>query len=332
MPTSLAQTAPAGRQTWAIVLAAGEGTRLAELTRRGGTSTPKQYCSLDGGPTLLGEALARAARLAPKRRTLVIVAEEHRAFWTRELADHPAENIVVQPRNKGTAAGILLPLLTLLERDPTARVALFPSDHHVAREEVLEFSLLLALHALDDAGVGLTLLGIVPDAPETGYGWIVPGERAGLLRRIERFVEKPAAPLASELMARGAVWNSFLLAANGEALLALYEQRLPALLAAFLATFAAGPAGRWSRLARLYEGLAPNDFSRDVLQGNERELTLELVPACGWTDLGTPERVAACLAERAGRPRARVAAKHTAALDLAGVLASRSTMPVAVSA
>lgn len=332
MLTSLAQTAPVGPETWAIVLAAGEGTRLSELTRQGGVSTPKQYCSLDGGPSLLGEALARAARLAPKRRTLVVVAEEHRAFWTRELADHPAENLIVQPRNRGTAAGILLPLLHVLERDPDARIALFPSDHHVAREELLEFSLLLALHALDERDSGLTLLGIRPDAPETGYGWIVPGARDGSLRRVERFVEKPDAALATRLMAQGAVWNSFLIVARGVALLELYERRLPALLAAFLATFAAGPAGRAHRLERLYAGLGDDDFSRMVLQGNEERLRLELVPQCGWTDLGTPARVEACLAELARRPRAPRGTERRAPLDLSQAVTAWRASPATIPA
>src|SRR5688572_24218362 len=105
------------KQTWAIVLAAGEGSRLRELTTRSGVATPKQFCSLRGGRSLLGDALARAARIAPRKRILVIVAEEHRAFYEPELRGYAPENIVVQPRNRGTAAGILLPVLTVLERD-----------------------------------------------------------------------------------------------------------------------------------------------------------------------------------------------------------------------
>src|SRR5262245_31154240 len=109
-------------QSWAIVLAAGEGKRLRELTMRGGIDTPKQFCSLRGGRSLLGDALARAARIAPRKRMLVVVAAEHRRFWERELADLPRENVIVQPANRGTAAGVLLPALTVLERDPEARL------------------------------------------------------------------------------------------------------------------------------------------------------------------------------------------------------------------
>src|SRR5574341_1084165 len=95
---------------WAIVLAAGDGTRLRELTG----DVPKQFCRLAGERSLLALALARAGRVAARERTLVVVAERHRRWWAGELAGHPAENVLVQPENRGTAAGILLPLLAAL--------------------------------------------------------------------------------------------------------------------------------------------------------------------------------------------------------------------------
>ena len=61
-------------KNWAIVLAAGDGTRLRDLTTRDGVSTPKQFCSLAGGRSLLGDALARAARVVPRKRVVVVVA------------------------------------------------------------------------------------------------------------------------------------------------------------------------------------------------------------------------------------------------------------------
>lgn len=300
-------------QTWAIVLAAGEGSRLRELTSRDGIDTPKQFCSLRGGRSLLGDALARAARIVPRKRVLVVVAEQHRRFFERELAGLPARNVVVQPRNKGTAAGILLPLLAVLERDPEARIAFLPSDHFVAKEYVIESSLRLALESLDELESELTLLGITPDAAETGYGWIVPRSSDRLLRPVERFVEKPAPAVAAELFAAGALWNSFLFAVKGRTLLRSYAERLPRLLSAFQDAHADAPSERPARLAALYAGLETHDFSRELLQGSEHRLRLEIVPPCGWTDLGTPERVEACLATLGFDPAARPTAPFPAA-------------------
>jgi len=312
-------------QNWAIVLAAGEGTRLRELTTRSGIATPKQFCSLRGGRSLLGDALARAARIVPRKRIVVVVAEEHRRFWEPEVAGLAPENVVVQPRNKGTAAGILLPALSVLERDPGARLAFLPSDHFVAREYVIEASLRLALESLDeheslDGHVGgLTLLGITPDAPETGYGWIVPAKSDRLLRPVERFVEKPPEGDASELFASGALWNSFLFAVEGGTLLRFFEGRLPELVASFRGALAVEASSRAERLDALYAELETHDFSHDVLQANERRLRLEIVPPCGWTDLGTPARVAACLAALGEDPALRQAMfpGRRAVLDLA---------------
>jgi len=311
---------PTTSQSWAIVLAAGEGTRLRELTTRSGVATPKQFCSLRGGRSLLSDALARAARIVPRRRIVVIVAEEHRRFWEPEVAGLSPENVVVQPCNKGTAAGILLPALGVLERDPAARIAFLPSDHFVGREAVIENSLRLALDSLDEIGTELTLLGITPDAPETGYGWIVPAKSDRLLRPVERFVEKPAESTAGELFAAGALWNSFLFAVKGATLVRLFEERLPELAASLARVFDREASARASELQALYATLDTKDFSRDVLQAYERRLHLEIVPPCGWTDLGTPARVEACLAALGEEPGARQGSLfpgRRAVLDLA---------------
>src|SRR5690242_9273905 len=79
------------QRTWAIVLAAGDGTRLASLTTdEHGNSVPKQFCSLDGGSSLLDDALHRARHVAPRERVCVIVAEQHRRYWQSALWAMPA--------------------------------------------------------------------------------------------------------------------------------------------------------------------------------------------------------------------------------------------------
>ncbi len=111
---------------WAIVLAAGDGARLAPLTTDvGGYVVPKQFCSLNGGPSLLQRALERAQSIVPRERVCVIVARQHQSRWWHDLRSLPAQNVIVQPRNCGTANGVLLGLLHILERDPLACVAFF---------------------------------------------------------------------------------------------------------------------------------------------------------------------------------------------------------------
>lgn len=123
------------RHLWAVVLAAGDGIRVRAWTKDpSGAPIPKQYCCFWGAKTMLGWALERATALVPPERVAVIVADQHRGFWQKELLGLPAENVVVQPRNRGTTAGVLLPVpQILLRRDPQARFLVLPSDHYVRR-------------------------------------------------------------------------------------------------------------------------------------------------------------------------------------------------------
>lgn len=294
-------------EAWAIVLAAGSGMRLRSLTLdSSGSSVPKQYCSLAGGRTLLANALARAQRIVSREQLIVIVASEHRQWWEQDLGFLPQQNIIVQPANRGTASGILLPLLSILERDRHARVAILPSDHFVLRERVLSLALQAAL---DELGTDtITLLGIRPEGPEADYGWIVPATQ-GPDVQVEAFVEKPTPVEARACLSRGGVWNSFLLAAKAGSLFDLFGRRLPRMLGEFQEVFRSGGEARTQALTELYTNMDTVDFSRAVLQGSEEHLRLKIVSECGWTDLGTPERVARCV-ESIGSGNTRLARPH----------------------
>lgn len=276
---------------WSLLLAAGDGTRLADLTRGDdGVAVPKQFCSITGGPSLLELTRDRARRVVPASRIMTVVSAWH-ARWWNPLLGPGSGNVVVQPENRGTAVGLLVPLLSILARDPEARVWVLPTDHWVTDEETLARAVRKAFQRIETDPERIIMLGISPDAPDTQYGWIVPGsaDQDGF-SDVESFVEKPATTDAKRLLDSGGVWNSFLLVARARALVALYERRLPGLLAAMHRA----TAGR--DLAEIYAGLPVLDFSKDVLEGSEESLLLLPVPACGWSDLGTPERLVQCLA------------------------------------
>lgn len=315
--------------TCVIVLAAGAGSRLAELTTdRLGTVVPKQFCSLRGGRSLLLDTVDRALRLAPRERIVVVVAAEHERWWRPQLDCLPADNIVVQPANRGTTAGLALPLATVLARDPEANVAVLPSDHFVARPEVLTNVMLRALEHSRGHAEQVVLLGIEPDGPDTEYGWIVPaGDAAGdaRARSVFAFVEKPPLPRAAALLQAGAVWNSFLLAGRAATLHRLCARHAAAAVAAIDAAVARPAAERAVALDAVYGWLPTQDFSRVVLHGSASQLRVVMVPECGWTDLGTPPRVADCLARLERRqPRAPRRAQWFPTVDLAQALAARA--------
>ena len=312
------------QKTWAVVLAAGNGTRLAELTvDERGNGVPKQFCSLNGGNSLLHEALQRALQIVPRGRVCAIVARQHERYWRPTLSSLPPKNVIVEPRNCGTANGVLHSVLHIIERDAHARIMFLPADHHVCDEPPLAASLRTATTLLTRSFESLLLVGIEPDEVDPELGYIVPGAMVGDgTRRVAQFVEKPTAPLARDLIARGAVWNSFIFAAHATTLLSLFRARLPAVVDAMVQA-----RGRDLRrgqgtiaLDALYECLPTTDFSRSVLQDIESVLRVLTAPACGWTDLGTPRRVAKVLqhlpAPSVWRPHAS-ARPQPAFIDLA---------------
>lgn len=282
--------------TWALILAAGEGSRLRPLTMTvSGIAVPKQFCSLRSGPSLLQEALNRAHQIAEPARLCTIVAAQHQRWWGPTLSPESASTVIAQPANRGTAHGVLLPLTHILECDPEARVVVLPSDHHVQDEAKLTASIRAALLQLNSRSTGVLLLGIAPDEPDPELGYILPGLTAGgQALCVERFVEKPSAPAASELIARGALWNAFILAARAAALLDLYRASYADLIGemrtAVRHDLRHGSSATHAT-SSLYERLPVLDFSRHILQGQEERLRVWPVAPCGWSDLGTPQRV-----------------------------------------
>ena len=320
---------------WALVLAAGDGRRLRGLTTtRSGLAIPKQFCSLERGPSLLREALGRAAAVAAPERICAVVAGQHRHWWAGQLADLDPANLIVQPQNRGTAIGLLLPLITLLERDPQSRLVVFPSDHHVRDEARLARSLRYAAAPPQREWAEILLLGLEPTAPDPQLGYIVPHRLPGHTHHaVERFVEKPDAAGAQRLLEQGALWNTFIMAADGQSLLRLFERRCPDIVTAVrdavCGEYGAAPG---AALAKLYETLPDLDFSRSILQGQEQLLRVLPVPDCGWSDLGTPERVAQALSAlpRSSRETAR-GAPSAAVLSLAAQSAALRTAPLAAA-
>jgi mannose-1-phosphate guanylyltransferase len=311
-----------GRNTWALVLAAGEGTRLRSLTTASsGTVVPKQFCSLRRGPSLLGAALARAAAFTTIPHVSAIVAKQHQCWWESALAHLPIENVIVQPHNRGTAHGVLLPLLQIMERDPGAHVVLLPSDHHVCQEAVLARALRHAAEQLHWRLDETVLLGLEPEELDSQLGYILPGRSDGRgALEVLQFIEKPAVAQTRELIAQGGMWNAFIVASTAQSLLALFRRRMPGIvneLRAAVQHDRRSPQGP-SAIDELYDRLPTLDFSRDILQGQEDHLRVLPVASCGWSDLGTPERVARAL-EQVGEddPEGAAQGNATGYLNLA---------------
>lgn len=297
---------------WALVLAGGEGKRLQQLTRTGAGAVPKQFCSLAGGQSLLQDAMQRARTVVAADRTCAVVTARHREWWEPQLSGISRENIIVQTHALGTAIGILLPLLNILRRDPDAHLLVLPSDHFVRDESLLASAMSRALNLSRVHAGSLILLGIQPDEADSEFGYILPTPiQDDGLQRVSQFIEKPDGVTAREAIARGALWNSFIFAIRASTLLQMFRRIAPQLVSELTSD--------WSSAAKLVNASAM-DFSSDVLQQCPDALRVLTVPACGWSDLGTPRRLAGVLStEEFQSPGCRVSA--TPFMNLAQQLA-----------
>jgi mannose-1-phosphate guanylyltransferase len=301
---------------WALVLAAGNGSRLRALTTKPcGTAVPKQFCSLHGHRSLLEDAIVRASHIVPPERICTIVAQQHQQWWSQTpgLNSLPAKNLIVQPRNRGTGIGILYSLLHILAMDPKARVLLLPADHYVRDEGVMRQALEAALEHLERQPKKPVLLGLQPEEVDPELGYILPAQADPQLeplagQTVARFVEKPSYSSAAEIVRAGGLWNAFIIATSAQSLLDLFLPRYSLMVMEMQVIVkrhlrAAFPAAGWPAVVELYERLPDLDFSRDILEGNEPNLRVIKVPPCGWSDLGTPVRVGETLRRSEREPR-----------------------------
>jgi mannose-1-phosphate guanylyltransferase len=292
---------------WAVILAGGDGTRLKCLTRKiAGDERPKQFCSVLGNRTLLEETQRRAALELSPERTLYVVNRTHEEFYASILAREPAQNILVQPGNRGTAPAILYSVLRIAAIDPKAVVAFFPSDHYISDNNRFMAHIRTALDTARRKLDLIILLGLDPETPEVEYGWIEPSApiagHSGVFG-VRRFWEKPNQMLAQVLQLRGCLWNTFVMVAPVQALLGLIESASPELYRSFacLSLFF-GSSGETRAISKLYERIEDVNFSHRVLALRPERLAVAKVTGVRWNDLGEPKRVMASLNMAGVRP------------------------------
>jgi len=283
---------------WGVLLAGGDGTRLQKLTRFiSGDNRPKQFCPLFGDETLLEETRKRAERSIPQEQILVPLTRSHQAFYLQEPGIRPSQRIV-QPANRGTAPPILHSLLSIEQQDQEALVAILPCDHYYSDEPAFTRALEAAFGTAAESGSSVVLLGASARTPEVDYGWIELGPSAGRARgvlfHVRKFYEKPSLHAAKELLARGSLWNTFVMVGHVRAFLDMVNVALPDVVDQFRGQ----PLWAGSEVLirdSFYDRIDSIDFSRKVLADQTPRLVALGMDRTGWSDLGHPERVMAVL-------------------------------------
>jgi mannose-1-phosphate guanylyltransferase len=186
--------------------AGGAGTRLWPLSR---ANRPKFLLPLVEGKSLLQLTAERVAPFSPPDRIYTVYGSAHVAAIARQLPELPESNLIVEPAMRGTGAAISLAALLIAKRDPTAIMGSFAADHRIGDVPAFQRALSTAIAAAEEGY--LTTIGIEPDRPETGYGYIERGNELALPDAYfaRRFVEKPDLLTAERFVASGRyLWNA----------------------------------------------------------------------------------------------------------------------------
>jgi mannose-1-phosphate guanylyltransferase len=214
----------------------------------------------------------------------------------------------VQPCNRGTGPGVLYPLLRIAELAGDVPVAIFPSDHFVDDDLAFASAVSAALEVAQARPRLVVLLGIEATSPETEYGWIEFEDRPLPLEGepvfpVRRFREKPAPAVARSLLARGCLWNSFVMMGRVTAFLDLLAAGTPGLLRAFAPIRRAlGSPREAEAVARVYAALPAVSFSDQVLVPAARRLGVVRLKAVQWSDLGSAARLLSTIHRTGRRP------------------------------
>lgn len=281
---------------WSIVLAGGEGERIKPFIKRWlGDDRPKQYCTFIGTRSLLQHTVDRADSLSSPEQRIVVTARHHEKYVREQMRGREEGRVVFQPRNCGTAPGILLPLTYVLAWNADARVVIYPSDHFLYPEERFTRVVADALAATDELKGYTVVLGVKPDDDDGDYGWIRPGPEMSRVSgravwRIERFIEKPRRDAIRTV--RDALWNTFVLVGSVRSLWALGWRYVPELMPLFVELWdSVDRPGEGAVLERIYQAMPERDFSARVLEQGAKHLTLMDLDGVFWSDWGRPERV-----------------------------------------
>jgi mannose-1-phosphate guanylyltransferase len=279
-------------RTWVILLAGGGADPPESQDQRVNNSSDDFAASLDR-QTLFRMTLSRARSIVPRDQIVVIIDRAQKLRWSESLAMLPEENVVAQPHHRGSAIEVLLAALTMLERDPSARIIAMPTDHYVSNETALASSLLDAATPTAQTRNNLALIGIKPEQPATGSGYIVPGRwfEDGT-RSVLRIVKPSGMAAAGDLMARGALWDSAIVAARAPVLVGLLRACMPNLVDEIETALAQGESAdvRQRALTRVYARLPSIELSYVLAIGAAAVCRVITSRSCGWSDLASAQR------------------------------------------
>ena len=264
--------------TYAIILAGGVGSRFWPLSTQ---LEPKQFLSFCSDKSLLEESISRIGNLVGRKNIYIATNKNYRAKVRDCIRKFrlPAKNFLFEPGTKNTLAPIGVLSHMIFNRDKDAVIIVLPSDHLIKKKvqfsEILKRSIGVA-----EAGYIVTL-GVVPQRPETGYGYIKANSKwqmAGVYK-VERFIEKPNLKTAKKLIKdKRYYWNAGIFIFKAKTMLEEIKKLQPKVYKILMQIKDKEDLNRyWSRFPAVSIDYAIMEKTKKIA----------LLPAdCGWLDLG----------------------------------------------
>lgn len=263
-----------------VILSGGSGTRLWPMSRE---HYPKQLLPLYGEETLLQQTVMRIEDLKGAKPPIVVCNEEHRFLIGEQLLEigvKPA-SLILEPVGRNTAPALTLAALSLPESDRKTVLLVMPADHVIRDSDAFLAAVSIGA-SLAEQGY-LTTFGIVPGAPETGYGYIRCGENGC----VEAFVEKPDADTARRYVESGNyLWNSGMFMLRVDIWLSELDRHAPSIRQSCEQAMREGRRdGDFSRVGRdSFIACPSNSIDYAVMEKTDKAMVVPL--DAGWSDIG----------------------------------------------
>lgn len=270
---------------WAVIMAGGSGTRFWPESRK---NLPKQFLNLFGRKTLLEQTFFRIKKIIPASRILVFTAQD-KAALTARLLGIPRTRVIGEPVGRNTAPCAVWAASHILKKDPSAVLGIFPADHFIKKEKVLAGALRTAYDQAETEGMPVTL-GIRPDQPHTGYGYLEMGARRAAVSGVpvfvlKRFCEKPQPALAKKYFRSGKfLWNAGIFIWRADCLLETARCFLPRVFHA-VTKIATGTFSR-SRAKKIFRKVPNISIDYGLMEKISGGI-LTIPVSMGWSDVGS---------------------------------------------